>query len=311
MKKALKIIAWTIGSVVLLVVLLVASVPLWLGTIARPAINAAVPTFTKTDFNIGHLHLNPYTGRFELGGLVVGNPNGYDEKVAASVSNLVIDVAMGTLGDKYIHVEEVTLGGLFVSYVDGGEGAEKVNNFLQIQYNLAGGKEQYEAAKAKAEAKKLETEAQLKADEEAEKERIAKMSPEERAAYEEQKELEEAAARKLVIDKLTIKGISVKYGKLPTISIPMGITLKDLGKESEGVTIGEVVDQSWQAIMKAALSVGDVGKALGGLLGDGAGALGDAVKSLKVGENAGKAVESVSEGARKTAENVKKLFNFK
>ena len=151
MKKFLKFVMYVVLIAVALVVLLVATLPLWLGPVVKPAANIAVPQITQTKFNLGHLYLNPYTGRFEVGDMVLGNPEGYDEPVAVSLSNLVVDVAMNTVHAKYIHVEEVTVDGFFASYVKGGENG--VDNFKQIQYNVAGGKDAYEAKQAKAEAK--------------------------------------------------------------------------------------------------------------------------------------------------------------
>ena len=279
MKKLLKFIAYAIGAIVLLALLLVLALPLWLGPVVKPTVRVAVPKFTGTSFELGHLYLNPYTGRFEVGGLVLGNPKGYSEPVAVALSNLVFDAAMTTLGDKYIHVEEITVDGLFASYLDGGE--HDVDNFTQIQYNVAGGKEKYEEAKKRAEEEKAK-EGEKPADEVE----------------------DDVAKRKFVIDKLTIKNVRVKYGILPAISIPVDIVLTDVGKESGGATFSEICEQAWQAIMKSAGAVGDGVKAVGSFLGEQAGKLGDAVKSIDlsgVGDGASKAAATVSDGASKAA----------
>ena len=314
MKKAIKIIVGTLVAIVALVLVLVLTLPLWLGPVVKPTANAAVPKLTKTTFNLGHLSLNPYTGRFELGDLQLGNPEGYDEKQALTLNKLVVDVAMGTLGDEYVHVEEVTVDGVFVSYVS----ANGVNNFDQIQYNVAGGKEKYEAKKAEAKAKAEKEEAEQKKEE---------------APAEE----DEASSKKLVIDKLVINDIKVKLGFV-TLPVP-SITLTDLGKKSNGITFAELGDQIMQAIMKSATAVGDGAKMLGNLVGEGAGeatkaagkavsavgdgakAAGEAVKNLgagatdavgsgakAVGEGASKAVDAVGEGAKKAADALKSLF---
>ena len=292
MKKILKFIACAIGALVLLALLLVLTLPLWLGTIFRPTVCKVVPKMTKTTFEMSKLYLNPYTGRFELGGFVLGNPKGYSEPVAASISNLVVDVAMKTLADKYVHVEEITVDGVFVSYIDGGD--HDVDNFTQIQYNVAGSKEKYEESKKKSE---LEKKAEAEAAEEVEE------------------AVEEVSERKLVIDWLTVRNVRVKYGFL-TIPVPVDIVLTDIGKESGGATISEVCEQVWQAILKSAGAVGDGVKALGSFLGDGASktadVLGDGASKAAdvIGDGAKKATDAVGEGAKKTTEAVKKLFNF-
>ena len=289
MKKILKVIGIILGSIVALALLLVLTLPIWLGPVVKPVASAAVPNFTKTSFNLGHLSLNPYTGRFELGDMVLGNPAGYDEPTAVAVSNIVVDVAMTTICDKYVHIEEVMVDGVFVSLVKGGE--NNVDNMLQIQYNVAGGKDKYEAKKA--EAKKSEPAESAKAEE------------------------PEGDGKKIVIDVLTLKDIRVKYGMI-TIPVP-SITLKDLGKESDGLTAVELFEKIWEAIIKAAMAVGDGVKVLGGMLKEGAGTLGDGAGKVldavgadkavdAVGSGASKAVDAVGSGASKAADAIKGLF---
>lgn len=310
MKKILKVIAYLIGGIIALALLLVMTLPLWLGPIVRPTINTVVPKMTDTEFNIGHLYLNPYTGRFEMGEFLLGNPKGYDEPVAVSLSNLVFDAAMTTLCDKYVHIEEIAVEGVFVSYLSGGE--HGVDNFKQIQYNLAGSKEKYEAAKEKAEKKSVLEEAKAEAEAE--------------AADEAEDAVEDVSERKVVIDRLSIKNVKVKFG-LITIPVPADIVLTDLGKESDGVTVAEVVERVWKEILKSAGAVGDGIKKLGSFLGDGASqgasAVGEGAKKASeavgestkrateaVGESTKKATEAVGEGAKKATEAVKNFLNF-
>ncbi len=299
--KLLKVLLWIVGGVVALVVLLVATLPLWLGPVVKPSANALVPQFTKTSFNLGHLSLNPYTGRFELGDMWLGNPEGFNVPIAVSLSNVVVDVAMTTLGDKYIHVEDITVENLYASYISGGE--ENENNFKQIQYNLAGGKEKYErkaqAAKEKSAQDQAAADEKAKADAAAEKARLEKMTDEEREAEELRKEEEElaqeAAAKKVVIDHLKIDGVVLELDMI-TLPIPVTIELRDLGKKSEGMTTGELLDAIWQEILKAAMKVGGGAAALGGLIGDGASAAVNAV-----GSGASAAVNAAGSGASAAA----------
>lgn len=316
MKKAVKIIIGAVIAVIALVLILVLTLPIWLGPVVKPIANAAVPKITQTPFNLGHLYCNPYTGRFELGDLQLGNPANYDEKQAVTLNKLVLDVGMSTLASEYVHVEEVTVDGVFVSYVS----ADGVNNFQQIQYNVAGGKEKYEANQAKAKEEKAKLEAEKAGKPEVKEEKKA-----------------DGSSKKLVIDKLVINDIKFKYGPV-TIPVP-SITLTDLGKKSDGITFAELGDQIMQALLKSATALGDGVKALGNLAGDGAKALtdgagkavgavsdvaGNSAKAVsdgagkavdavgdgakKVGEGAGKAVDAVGEGAKKAADALKSLF---
>ena len=318
MKKLIKFLVDTILVLVALVVVMVLTLPLWVEPVVKPLANSAVPKCTKTSFNLGHLAFSPYSGRCELGDLRLGNPEGYSEEYALAVSNIVVDVAMGTVVDKYVHIEEVTISDLFLSSLSGGE--NDVANITQIEYNVAGGKEKYEANKAKKEAEKAEKKAKLE-----------KMSPEERERYEAERE---ASETKVVIDKLTIGNVTLVYRSkfIPvpiTIPIPFTITMTDIGKESDGVTFMELFDNIVSTILKtagkvsgkaidlvgsAASMVGDGVSKLGDAVSDGAGKAVDAVSdgASKIGgavsDGAGKADDAVSDGAGKAVDAVKSLF---
>ena len=319
MKKLIKSLVYTILAIVAIAVVLVLTLPLWVGPVVKPLANSFVPKCTKTSFHMGHLSFSPYTGRCELGDVRLGNPQGYSEEYALAVSNIVVDVAMTTVADKYVHIEEVTISDLFLSYLSGGE--NDVANITQIEYNVAGGKENYEANKAKKEAEEAE-----------EKAKLEKMSPEERKRYEAERE---ASETKVVIDKLTISNVTLVYRSkfipIPiTIPIPFTITMTDIGKESDGVTFMELCDDIVSTILKtagkvsgkaidmvgdAASLIGDGASKLGGAVSDGASKLGGAVSDGAgaavdaVSDGAGKAVDAVSDGAGKAVDAVKGLFN--
>ena len=290
--KAIKILIKAVVVLVALVVVALLALPLWFGPVAKTAANAAVPGIVKTDFHLGHLHLNPYTARFELGDLQLSNPQGYSEKYAVTLGDIIFDAEMLSLATDVIHVEEITVKDVFVSVVSGGE--NNVGNFKQIQYNVAGGKEKYEAAEAeKAEKAKLE---ELQAKETAQEKR----EPEPQVA-------EEKPAKKIIIDKLHISGLKMQLGFMP-ISIPVTIELADIGRKSGGATFEEAGQQIWEGIQKSAGVVGDQLKALGNLTGDAAkqatAALGKATEGAT--KAAGQATEAVGNVAGQATESVGK-----
>ena len=301
--KAIKILIKTVVVLVVLVIAALLALPLWFGPVAKTAANAAVPGIVKTDFHLGHLHLNPYTARFELGDLQLSNPQGYSEKYAVTLGDIIFDAEMLSLATDVIHVEEITVKDVFVSVVSGGE--NNVGNFKQIQYNVAGGKEKYEQAEAeKQEKAKLE---ELQAKETAQEKR----EPEPQVA-------EEKPAKKIIIDKLHISGLKVQLGFLP-ISVPVTIELADIGRKSGGATFEEAWQQIWEGILKSAGVVGDQLKALGNLTGDAAkqatAALGRATEGATkaagqateaVGNVAGQATEAIGNVAGQATESVGK-----
>ena len=303
--KVIKFLFKAILCVALLVVVALVLLPLWFGPVVKTVANIAVPKVVQTDFKLAHLSLNPYTARFELGGLALSNPKGYPEEFAAKVGEIVFDAETASLLTDVIHVEEVTVRDVFVSYVNGGE--NNVNNFLQIQYNVAGGKEKFEQKKA-AEKEAAQSDG-LKA-------------PETKT---------DKPAKKIIIDKMTIAGVKVQFGPIP-LAVPVDIVLTDIGRESGGATFEEAWQQICASVLKAAGAVGEQLQALGGLMGDAASgaagmatqaagtatkAVGDAAGATTkaVGDAAGTATKAVGgaanavgEGAKKTMDAIKSLW---
>ena len=290
--KAIKILLKTVVCIVVLVLVALLVLPLWFGPVVKTAANAAVPGIVKTDFHMGHLHLNPYTARFELGDMQLSNPQGYSEKYAVTLGDIIFDAETLSLATDVIHVEEITVKGVFVSVVSGGE--NKVNNFKQIQYNVAGGKEKYEAAQAeKTEKAKLE-------------ELQAKETAQEKREEEPQVAEEEKPAKKVIIDKLHISGLKIQLGFLP-ISVPATIELADIGRKSGGATFEEAWQQIWEGILKSAGVAGEQLKALGNLTGDAAKQVTEAAS--KAAAQATAVVGNATEGATKAATQATESLN--
>ena len=297
--KAVKFLIKAIVVIVVLVVVAVLALPLWFGPVARTAANSVVPGIVKTDFHMGHISLNPYSGRFELGDMQLSNPEGYSEKYAVTLGDIVFDCEPLSMATDVIHIEEIKVKGVFASVVS----KDGVGNFKQIQYNVAGGKEKYEAAQA-------------------EKEEAAD-KPEEKTA--------ESKPKKVIIDRLEISDLKIQLGILP-IALP-SITLTDIGKKSGGATLEDAWNQIVEGVLKSAGAVGDQAKALIGGIGDAAGkateaatkAASQATEALgnvaggatdaagkaasAVGDTAGKATEAVGEGAKAVGEGAKKALD--
>lgn len=318
--KAIKVVFKIVVFLVALVVVALLALPLWFGPVVKTAANAMVPGVVKTGFRLDHLSLNPYTARFELGGLQLDNPTGYAESRAVAVGDIVFDAETLSLMTDVIHVEEITAKDLFVSVVSGGE--NKVLNFTQIQYNVSGGKEKHEAAQAEKEAKtQMETDKSAKP-----------AAPKAESAKKQDK-----PAKKIVIDRLEISGLKLQLSILP-IRVP-SVVLTDIGRKSGGATLDEAWQQILDGIMKAAGVTSDQLKSLGisyddamkkanealskgtaqaTAAMDGANkqlsattekttaAMGDATKKLS--ETTGQATKAVDEGAKAVGDNAKKAL---
>jgi hypothetical protein len=287
LKKTLKIVLWTLGGLVALVVLLVATLPLWLSPVVCPIVNKVAPEITKTDFRLEKLSVNPWTARVEVGGLLVGNPEGYSDPRAVELKQFVVDVRLFSLLTKVIHVEEVTIRDCFVSYSVGG--TNKIDNVKQILANVTGEQpaaEDPEAAKELEEAAKdVNAAAQDGKPKEVAKDDDAAEAP----AEEEGPSLIDQY--KIIIDRVTVDGVKVK---LQMVTFPsLSITLNDIGKDSGGVKVTDALGIIWDRILKGSTNIGDA-----------AGAAADAI-----GEGAGKAADAIGEGAEKAADALKGLFS--
>ena len=128
MKKALKILLWTIVSILALVLVLVLTIPLWLGSTVTAVANKVAPEYTGTPFTLDGVGINPYTGKYRVTKLNLGNPQGYPVPTAFSVSNVYVDVEMSSLFSDTIHIREITINDTYVSYVSN----EGTNNFEWI-----------------------------------------------------------------------------------------------------------------------------------------------------------------------------------
>ena len=294
--KAVKILLKVLLGIVAVVVIALLALPIWFGPVVKGVANSVAPGVVKTDFHLGVLSLNPYSGRFELGDMQLSNPAGYSEKYAVTLGDIVFDCEPLSLASDVIHIEEIKVKGVFASLVS----KDGVSNFKQIQYNVAGGKEKYEAAQAKKEAQ-----------------------PEEEKA-------EESKPKKVIIDRLEISDLKIQLGILP-IALP-SITLTDIGKNSGGATLEDAWNQIVEGVLKSAGAVGDQVKTLIGGVGDAAGkateaatkaasqateALGNVAGGATdaagkaasvVGDTAGKATEAVGEGAKKALDSLKSLW---
>ena len=290
MKKPIKIILWIVAILIAIPVILIATLPLWLGPIARPCVNAVAPKFTKTDFKIEKLYLNPYTCNFEIGGVRIGNPEGFSETNAVALGYFNIDIDTSSLATDVIIVENVEVSDVFFSKVLNEEGT---CNLDILQENVLG---------AKTEADKVAEEAEKKAEEE----RLAKLTPEERAAEEEAKNFN----KKVIVNRVLINNISGKLSVSKYVTLPIAvpsIELKDIGKDSGGYDLDHLgralLDEFWASILA---STGD----LTGAIGEGAGKAVDAVKDLKNIDlgNAADKIKSAGDSLKNVGDSLKGLF---
>jgi len=281
MKKALKVIG---------ILLLVVVIGLWIalvvvgGRTIKTAVNTAGPKVLKVPVTLADAEFRPFSGLIRLEGLHIGNPEGFKSDGIFDLGSIRVELEPRSLLSDTIHIKTI--------FIDK----------PQVTYELALGKSNVGAL--------IEAlEGEPKAEEPKSDEKPAPAEPQDEAK----------PKVKVIIDEIVIEGGRLTLASTLTggtgapIPLPK-ITLRDIGKEEQGTTVGEVFKKILGAIGGAATSsvgaigdalkgggeaVVDAGKAVGGATADAAKAVGegtvDAAKA--VGEGAADAAKAVGEGA--------------
>src|SRR5262245_8604885 len=101
-----------LSVVAILVVLLVAVlvvVYFSLNTIVKRGVETVGPTITKVEVKLGAVNLSPFSGRGELSGLVVGNPEGFKSASALSVQEVRVALKPKSVFSEPIVVDEISV----------------------------------------------------------------------------------------------------------------------------------------------------------------------------------------------------------
>ena len=213
------------------------------------------PKITGTTVKLDAVDLSPFSGQGRLKGLVIGNPPSFQAERAFKLADAKVKVDLkSALSDKLI-IEEILIDGPEITY----EGGPSGSNIGKIQQNIATfGKSvaPIDAAESKS-PKKDPTQKKVQIND-----FILKNG------------------------KVTMSATMLK-GQALTIPLP-DIHLRDIGKESGGVTVQKAAAEVFAALNKSVVqAVASSGK----LLEKGIGAAGEAAKGL--GSEAGKTVEGI------------------
>src|SRR3989454_65873 len=238
--------------VVLLLVVALTMIGVYFNSMIKAGVEAVGPKITGTIVKLDAVDLSPFSGQGRLKGLVGGNPPGFQAERAFKLADAQVKVDLKTaLSDKLI-IEEILIDGPEITYESGPSGS----NLSKIQENVAAfGKSvgTQEGAESKSQKK-------------------------------------DPTQKKVQINHFIVKNGQVKLsasllkGKALTVRLP-DLHLRDIGKESGGVTVQKAAAEVFAAINKSVLqSVASSGK----LLEKGAE---EAAKGL--GSEAGKGVESI------------------
>lgn len=202
---------------ILLIVVAVAVLSFYLDSMIKAEVEAVGPKITGTAVKLDGVSLSLLSGQARLKGLVVGNPPGFQTERSFKLADAKVKADLKTaLSDKLI-IEEILIDGPEITYESGSSGS----NISRIQENVrAFGKSV--APKDAAESK----------------------SPK-----------KDPTQKKVQINHFIVKNAqlnastSMLKGKT-TVSMP-DIYLKDIGKDSGGVTVQTAAAEVFAAINKS------------------------------------------------------------
>lgn len=276
MKKLLKILGVILAVLVVLFVILNMS----LGKIVLKSVNAAAPGLLGVPVTLQDAEIALARGKVALSGLHVGNPEGFKTDGLLDLGSISVRLDNASLLTDTIVIKEIAIDGLVVTYEKG----LKNSNLGALIESLSAGEEEE--------------------------------APEQEPA---EKPGEEKPAKKVVIEKLTITGSRMNFSVSGLASLTGGgaipiplppITLTDLGKEKDGVTLVEALQRILNEIAGAAgTAIAGSAKILGqglGAAGEGATAAGKSVVSnaSEVGKAVGGAALDAGKAVGDTLKNI-------
>ena len=295
MKKMLKFVGIVLGVFLALALLLVLTLPLWIGGVVKITANTAVPPMTRTEFKINGFSCNWYNGRLEIADVKLSNPEGFDQKMAFTLGKVFVDVDMSTIFSDPMVIEKIEVKDVFVSYLDGSHGT---NNFEIITANV----KDFLGIEPEDDEDDDEVEAPSK---DATKE-VAKEQPKEEAKQEVANEEEKGGSgRKFIIDDILIDSVVVQYGAV-TLPLKMPIHLTGIGRDLGGLNAEnawkEIFSQFWRSLTNIGAGILSLGSA-------GMDKAGEMLDSLKVKDGANSAIKATSDAVDKASGAIKNLFN--
>ena len=215
MKKLLKIAVIVVPVLIIAVLLVIFSS---LNRIVKAGVETMGPKVTGTSVPLDKVGISPFSGQGALGGLRVANPEGFNTPNAFELGKVSVNVGLKSLLSDVIVIEEILIDAPEITF----EGDLSGSNISKIRKNV-------EAFSSRAPA----------AEE-------AEPAPEKPAKE----------GKKVQINRFALKNGKVQLAatlvKGEVLSVPLpDIELTDIGKESGGATVADVVNQVFPAIYKA------------------------------------------------------------
>lgn len=262
MKSLKKVMGIIVGVlVVLLVIVIIASI-FFLGSIVKTAVNTGGPAVLGVPVTLEQAHVFPIRGKVSMKELVIGNPEGFKTPYLFKMGALDVRVKMSSVATDTVLIKKVHIDGPEIVY----ERGLKASNVSALMASLEG---------------------------EPEEEPAEEEEPEEEAE-------EEGEGTKVVLEDFLLENGRIKLSATLTggrsIVLPLPtIHLTDVGKDSEGASVKEVVQEVFGAIFG---TVTKTVTASVNFVGDGV----EVLKDAKIVDETGKVI---SGAASKTADVAK------
>ncbi len=103
-----------------------------LNSIVEKGIRTFVPQVTLTDVTIENSSISPFSGKGEIKGLVIGNPEGFSENNAVSLETINISIDVKSIFSDILRIKKIIINEPKITYeIDG-----KRNNIKTIRNNI-------------------------------------------------------------------------------------------------------------------------------------------------------------------------------
>ena len=258
MKKLLRFLLVTL--IVLVVFLLLH--PLWIGPLVTTAVPLLAPKFLGVPAKIDSFSVNLYSGRVTLDGLVVDNPPVFGTEKLVTIGHFCVDVEPLSVLTDTIVVEEVSLADLYLSILTAENGTRC--NLNEI-------------------AKSSSAEPQEAAPQEQPEEPVASAK-------------EEKPAKKVIIDRLSVRGVLVQMN---AISLPLpSFEMTGIGRNTGGVEF----KKAWLEIETKALdAMGPLAQGLKNVVATGNSSLSEGLTAL---QNTTQSLNTTMQSLGEAAKNI-------
>lgn len=215
----MKFIKYTLLALLLLIIIAVAGTWFYLDTIVKKAVNKYGSQIVGTEVNLTEFSVNPFKGVLKIGGLTIGNPNGYSAPALLTLGGINVKVNPKSLFSDTIVIEDITIDNPTITY----EMPDfSTSNVMQIQQNVA---------------------------------KNTASEPKAQEAKEEAKTEEETSSKNVVIKKVEVAGGMLsaitplqKHATALDINLP-AVELLNLGGENQRLTLKDSIIEIFNKIL--------------------------------------------------------------